>query len=80
MSMDNGKGKKKLVYKHRGSVERWSPSKRGYIWRDGYSEDGASGGVLYPWNTKEECRQDARSRGGVAVFHRNTRTEGGSDE
>lgn len=59
---------KEIVYKHRGPIERWSPSQRSYVWKEGYSEDGQFGGGLYPWMTKKECREDAKNQGGKAVF------------
>ena len=58
--------KRSIVYTYRGMVER--PSKRGYVWKEGYSATGESGGALQPWQTKAECRKDAESQGGKAVF------------
>lgn len=57
---------KTFTYHYRGEVERWGKS--GYVWKAGYSENGESGGVLYPWMTKFECRSEAQLRGGKAVF------------
>lgn len=59
---------KKIVYRYRGNIERWSSLKRSYVWKVGFSEDGEFGGGLYPWMTKAECRADAKSQGGRAVF------------
>jgi hypothetical protein len=56
-----------IIYKYRGDVERGSPNK-GYRWHPGYSADGPSGGVLYPWMTYRECQRDAAAQGCKAVF------------
>jgi len=56
---------KNITYTYRGSVERG----RDYRWQDGYSETSADGGVLYPWMTRRECQQDAKSKGGKALFY-----------
>lgn len=57
-----------LVYVYRGAIER--AKGRRYVWQDGYSETGPDGAVCYPWRTKSECRADAKSRGGRALFFR----------
>ena len=53
-----------VIYHYRGQVERgpW------YDWRDGYSANHPKGGVVYPWLTKNECRDDAGRWGARAVF------------
>lgn len=56
-----------IVYTFRGLIER--ASKRGYVWRDGYSES-IGGRVAYPWSTRRECIRDAASRGARAKFVR----------
>lgn len=61
---------KLIEYIYRGKVERWSPSKRSYVWHNGYSQNGESGGVLYPWMTVRECQADAKAQGGRATFVR----------
>lgn len=55
-----------FTYYYRGHIERWRAL--GYAWMEGYSENGESGGPLYPWMTKKECREEAKARGGRAVF------------
>lgn len=57
-----------VTYVYRGRIERWSASRRSYVWRRGYSATGESGGPLYPWSTKAECRAEARRDGATAVF------------
>lgn len=57
---------KTIVYYFRGHVERGS--KRGYVWREGYSPTAPGGGVQYPWMTKRECQADAKAQGTRAVF------------
>ncbi len=57
-----------VTYFYRGMIERWSPSRRGYVWRRGYSAAGERGGVLYPWSTRAECREEARREGATAEF------------
>lgn len=53
-----------ILYKYRGLIERG----KHYTWREGYSADGPSGGALYGWMTKAECRADARAQGARAIF------------
>ncbi len=56
-------------YHYRGRIER--PDGRGsYRWVEGWSENGETGGVLYPWMTRAEARQEAKRSGGRAVFRR----------
>ena len=57
-----------IVYYFRGDIERWNAARRSYEWKPGYSESGSTGGTLYPWSTKAECRAEAKARGGRAVF------------
>jgi len=67
---------KTATYYYRGDIERVRPRKRkgskgkigSYAWHPGYSEDGPSGSLLYPWMTRDEARADAESRGLRAVF------------
>jgi hypothetical protein len=56
-----------IVYTYRGGVERGT-GEPGYRWRDGYSESTADGHATFPWMTKRECQNDARTRGAVARF------------
>lgn len=62
----------RMVFKHRGRVERFVPagrrSKATYGWREGYSQDSDDGRPTYPWMTRAECRAVARREGAVAVF------------
>ena len=52
-------------YYYRGSVERGAD----YTRCDGYSQYSERGRLItYPWSTKKECREMARSRGKTAVF------------
>lgn len=55
----------RITYYRRGLVER--PSRRRYVWKDGYSANGTEG-MLYPWLTKKEARADAKQQGAQAVF------------
>ena len=56
-------------YHYRGQIER--PDGRGsYRWADGWSENNEAGRPLYPWMTRAEARQEAKRRGGRAVFRR----------
>lgn len=57
-----------IVYTYRGSIER--ATRRGYAWRDGFSETSAEGRPLYPWLTRAECMADAKARGARAAFVR----------
>lgn len=57
-----------ITYYYRGDIERWDSKRRSYVWKRGYSERGSSGGPLYPWLTKSECKDDARSQGQRAEF------------
>lgn len=59
--------RKRVVYYYRGQIERVRRGGR-YAWYDGYSATGPSGGVLFPWMTKTECRADAKAQNAVAVF------------
>lgn len=52
-----------INYVYRGLIERGAH----YEWREGYSES-VDGKVLYPWNTKRECQQEAKARGARASF------------
>lgn len=69
--------KPEVHFHYRGPVERLrfapQPGKTRLRvpdpWRDGYSENGPGGGVLYPWMTYRECQMDAQARGARAVFH-----------
>lgn len=56
--------KKEIVYTYRGHIERGAD----YHWTDGYSATTDEGHVLYPWMTKQECRQEAKRKGARAVF------------
>lgn len=60
-----------IEYHYRGQIEVG----RNYVWQDGYSANGPSGGVLYPWATKRACRDEARSQGKRAVFFRGGKKE-----
>ena len=59
-----------ITYHYRGHIERGNG--RSYAWRDGYSEAGEGGGVMYPWSTKSECQQEAKAKGCRAKFVRST--------
>jgi len=52
------------TYYYRGQIERG----KNYTWKDGYSANSERGNILYPWNTKKECRHDAKVCGLKAVF------------
>lgn len=65
--------RREIIYHFRGGVERGIGGS--YVWRDGYSETTADGGVLYPWMTWKECRHDAKIQGGKAVFYRDGKLE-----
>jgi hypothetical protein len=58
------------TYHYRGQIERWRAGRRSYVWCDGFSAQGSTGGVEYPWMTKQECRAEARLIGARAVFKR----------
>ncbi len=55
-----------IVFTYRGQVER--ATKRGYAWRNGYSETSAERRICFPYMTKRECQGIARARGYRAVF------------
>ncbi len=58
-----------IEYLYRGRIER--PDGRGsYRWAEGWSENGEAGRPLYPWMTRAEAREEAKRRGGRAVFQR----------
>ena len=60
------KRKEQIRYDYRGMIER-GPR---YRWKEGYSETTPEGHILYGWNTRAECRAEARTQGKVAVFYR----------
>lgn len=60
-----------IEYHYRGQVEEG----RNYGRRDGYSANGPSGGMLYPWESKKACREDAKSQGKRAAFFRDGKKE-----
>jgi hypothetical protein len=62
---------KERVYHYRGLVERGSR----YQWREGYSDDGPTGGITFYWRTKRECRMEAKRDGFKAVFYRDGEKE-----
>ena len=51
-------------YYFRGLIERG----KNYKLVNGYSAIGDNGGILYPWNTKAECRKEAKHLGIKAIF------------
>ena len=59
--------KKYIVYEYRGKIEIGN-GKPGYDWHPGYSETSESGLISYPWMTRRECQQQARSQGCIARF------------
>lgn len=66
------KKKPLVIYFRVGQVERWSKSKRSYVWHDGYSEK--PDGSMYPWLTKAEAREtEARYDRRVEFKERNER-------
>lgn len=68
-----------ITYHYRGPIERLVRDSHRRSMRftivDGFSADGPTGGVLYPWMTKRECVADAAAQGERARFVRND--EGG---
>jgi len=60
--------RRRWVYFRAGSVERGTGTRRGYVWRDGYSRLTAGGKMEFPWMTKREAQSAARAGGGKAVF------------
>lgn len=56
------------VYFRAGSIERGTGTRRGYVWRDGYSRLKAGGLMEYPWMTKREAQSDAKAHGAKAVI------------
>ena len=58
------KVKEELIFLYRGSIERWSPSRRNYVWYDGFSTEPET----QPWSTRRECHAEARRRGRKAIF------------
>jgi hypothetical protein len=60
-----------MRFYYRGMIERGTgkPS-HPYRWTEGYSENGPSGEVLYPWMPRKECQAHARAMGAVAEFVR----------
>jgi hypothetical protein len=46
-----------------GLVERWSKSKRSYVWYEGYQQPNC-----FPWMTRAECVAEAKAQGVKAVF------------
>lgn len=61
-----------ITYHYRGLMEVPAPrnGKPNYRWVHGYSENGPSGGETQPWLTVQQCRNDAKARGGRAVVVR----------
>jgi hypothetical protein len=62
----NTQKQKTKTYYFRGQIEVVSNGQ--YKWVDGYSAQGNNGGTLYPWETKKQCRNDAKKEGLKAVF------------
>ena len=58
---------KDRIYWHRGPIEVGTGAP-GYRWVDGYSENNPEGAPLYPWATKQVCRDAAKADGCRAVF------------
>ena len=57
-------GRPIILYTYRGYVERGKRLRR----TRSYSATTAEGRVLYPWITRRECQDQARSWGGIARF------------
>ena len=55
------------LYYFRGMIERITSRGRGR-WVEGYSGIGNTGGILYPWETRQECQREARAEGKIARF------------
>jgi len=55
-----------ITYFYRGGVERGTGT--GYEWRNGYSESGPRGEILYPWMITRVWQAEAKKRGAVAKF------------
>lgn len=51
------------TYFYRGMIENFR-----FKWVRGYSACGESGGVIYPWKLKAQCRKEAKSLGMKAIF------------
>lgn len=65
---------KEIAYHYRSLIERGTGAP-GYVWKEGYSANGPEGGILYPWNTRAECRAVAKAEGARAVFYRDGERE-----
>jgi hypothetical protein len=63
--------KAKKRYDYRGQIERGAD----YQWTEGYSETTETGGVIYPWGTRAECKAAAKREGSKAEFFRNGERE-----
>lgn len=61
-----------VVYHYRGLIEmpKLRKGRPSFRWFDGWSENGANGGATYPWMSRQQCLQDAKSRDAKAVFVR----------
>ncbi len=61
---------KTIVYYYRGYIERASTNRKRLSYRFcyGYSQNTQSDNVVFPWQTRRECQEDARQQGATAVF------------
>ncbi len=55
------------TYYYRGDIERIDQKTRAR-WIPGYSANGPTGCVLFPWNGKRACQSEAKRDGVKAVF------------
>lgn len=58
------KQKEIVLYFYRGMIEARSG------WIEGYSENTVDGGIIYPWQGKAKCKQEAASKSKFARFVR----------
>jgi hypothetical protein len=56
---ENRKAKKEIIFYHRGFIERGAK----YKWVEGFSSNSDNDLMLYPWQTKSECRREAKALG-----------------
>lgn len=57
-----------ITYYYRGMIQQRRSSSIKNV--SGYSQNGPTGNVLYPWRSEADCRAEARKAGAVPRFMR----------
>ncbi len=60
-----------VEFHYRSQIEVPRLTRKGrpsFVWRDGFSETGEGGGVVYPWRTRSAIRAECKSAGVTPAF------------